>query len=237
MGTGVAVTLAARLTGCLVSLAVLAGCGSARKNVDFRGPALVETAGAMVLSTIAERRAEKSGAGAAAKAGPSRAELEQAGKPVLRARIPARKSDSFMSIVESRDDVVVWRAGGGITFALRNGVLIQTRGLGPDLMSSVVPTVGQLLKAGGTHQRQYFFLGPNDQPTRRTYDCTVTVAGQEEIDILGRKHRVTKTTEECSRPQSGKITNVFWFEGQTVRQSKQWASALAGYIQFERVVD
>jgi hypothetical protein len=104
-------------------------------------------------------------------------------------------------------------------------------------MSSNVPTVGQLLQAGGTHQRQYFFLGPNDQPTRRTYDCTVTVVGSEEIVIFERAHNVTHVTEDCVRAQSGKITNEFWIEGQTVRKSKQWASALTGFVEFERVVD
>jgi hypothetical protein len=236
MGTRVAVRAAQRLTVGLFVLSVLAGCG-AQGNVDFKGPALVETAGSMVMSTIAERRAQKSGAAAKPKKLPSRAELEKPGKPVLRVKIPTRQTDAFLSVLESRDDVVVWKTKGGITFALRDGVLIQTRGLGPDLMSSVVPTVGQLLQDAGTHQRQYYFLGPNDQPTRRTYDCTVTLAGVENIEIFGRTHKVTRANEECTRPQSGKVTNIFWIEGRTVRKSKQWASAMAGYIEFERVVD
>jgi len=104
-------------------------------------------------------------------------------------------------------------------------------------MSSNVPTVGQLLQDGGSHQRQYFFLGANDQPTRRTYDCTVTIVGSEEIEIFERTHKVTHSSEACQRPQSGKITNDFWIEGQTVRKSRQWTSAMAGFIEFERVVD
>ena len=156
---------------------------------------------------------------------------------MLRFAIASRGLNGFLSILDSRDDVVTWKTKGGTTFSLRNGVLIQTRGLGPDLMSSNVPSVGQLLRNGGTHQRQYFFLGPNDQPTRRTYDCTVTIVGPEEIVIFERKHQVIHATEDCVRPQSGKITNDFWIEGQTVRKSRQWASALAGFIEFERVVD
>jgi hypothetical protein len=236
MGTGVAVTLAARLTVSLVVLSVLAGCGNER-NVGFQGPPLVATAGTLVMSEIAERRARRSGAGAKAKKPPSRAELEKDGVPVLRVAMASRGMDSFLSVLDSRDDVVTWKTKTGTTFSLRNGVLIQTRGLGPDLMSSNVPTVGQLLQDGGTHQRQYFFLGPNDQPTRRSYDCTVTIVGPEEIVIFERKHKVTHATENCVRPQSGKITNDFWIEGQTVRKSRQWASALAGFVEFERVVD
>jgi hypothetical protein len=235
MGTGVAVTKTSRLVVGLVVLTVLSGCGN--DNVDVDGPPLVATAGKMVMSAVAERRAQRSGAGAKADKGPSRAELEKAGAPVLRAKIPARQNDAFLTILESRDDVVVWTTSGGITFALRNGVVIQTRGLGPDLMSSTVPSVGQLLQDGGTHQRQYFFLGPNDQPTRRTYDCTVASLGADDIEIMGRAHRVVRTTEECTRPQSGKITNEYWIEGRTIRKSKQWISALVGTVQFDRIID
>lgn len=233
MGTGVAVTLAARLTVGLVSLAILVGCGNEKRE----GRPLIATVGVMAMQSATEMRARRSGATAAPKAGPSRADIEKSGAPVLLAAIPARGFSSFLTILDSRDDVITWKTKDGTTFAMRNGVLIQTRGLGPDLMSSNVPTVGQLLQDGGTHQRQYFFLGPNDQPTRRTYDCTVTIVGPKEIEIFERTHKVTHATEDCVRPQSSKITNEFWIEGQTVRKSRQWASALVGFIEFERVVD
>ena len=48
MGTGVAVTLSARLTVLLIVLSVVAGCSSGG-NVDFKGPPLVATAGAFGL--------------------------------------------------------------------------------------------------------------------------------------------------------------------------------------------
>jgi hypothetical protein len=233
MGTGVAVTFAARLAVGLVSFAILAGCGSEKRE----GRPLIATVGVMAVSSVAEMRARRSGATATAAAPPTRADIEKAGVPVLRAAIASRGFDSFLTVLDSRADVVTWKTRDGTTFALRDGVLIQTRGLGPDLMSSNVPSVAQLLQDGGTHQRQYFFLGPNDQPTRRSYDCTVTLVGPEEIVIFERTHKVTRATEDCVRPQSGKITNDFWIEGQTVRKSRQWASALTGFIEFERVVD
>jgi hypothetical protein len=232
MGTGVALTHASRLVVGLVSVAILAGCGSERRE----GRPLLATVGVMAVSSVAEMRNRRSGAAPAASA-PTREDIEKAGVPVLRVAIASRGLNSFLTVLDSREDVVTWRTRDGTTFALRDGVLIQTRGLGPDLMSSNVPTVDQLLQDGGTHQRQYFFLGPNDQPTRRTYDCAVTIAGTEEIEIFERKHTVTRATEECVRGQSGKITNEFWIEDEAVRKSRQWASALTGYVEFERVVD
>jgi hypothetical protein len=233
MGTGVALMVSARLTAGLLLVAILAGCGSEKRQ----SRPLVATVGVMAVSTVAAMRDRRSGTAPKAAAVPTRADIEKAGVPVLRASIARRGFDSFLTILDSRDDVVTWKTRDGTTFALRDGVLIQTRGLGPDLMSSTVPSVAQLSQDGGTHTRQYFFLGPNDQPTRRTYDCTVAIVGTEEIVIFERTHEVTHTTETCVRGQSGKISNDFWIEEGAVRKSRQWASALTGYVEFERVVD
>ncbi len=233
MGTRVALTLRARLTAGLVLLSVAAGCGNEKSEPNPIAAAL----GAAAVSTVSQIKARRSGATTAARPPVTRADIEKAGVPILRAVIPGRGTDSFLTVLDSKGDVVTWKTAEGTTLALRNGVLTQTRGLGPDLMSSNVPTVGQLLLDGGTHPRQYFFLGSDDQSTRRTYECTVTKVGAEVIEIFDTPHSVTRVTEDCVRPQGSKIQNEFWIEGQTVRKSKQWASALVGHIEFERVVD
>jgi hypothetical protein len=233
MGTSVALTIRARLAAGLVVLAFVAACGNEKAEPN----PIAVTLGAAATGAYAKMKAGRSGATAAAKAPIARADIEKAGVPVLRAAIPSRGTDGFLTVLDRKGDVVTWKTPEGTTFALRNGVLTQTRGLGPDLMSSNVPTVGQLLQAGGTYQRQYFFLGSDDQSTRRTYECTVTKVGTEVIEIFDKSHNVTRVTEDCVRPQGTRIQNEFWIEGQTVRKSRQWASALIGHIEFERVVD
>jgi hypothetical protein len=173
---------------------------------------------------------------AAAPAPVTRADIEKYGIPILRAVIPARGADALLTIGDDKGGVVTWKTTDGASLSLRDGVLIQTRGLGPDLMSSQAPSASELRTEGGTHQRIYFFLGDDDQTTRRTYDCTVTGAGTEQIEIFAREHTVEKFTETCTRSQDS-ITNTFWFEGSTIRKSKQLASRGLGFIDFERVVD
>ncbi len=141
-----------------------------------------------------------------------------------------------MTPADTKGDVVTWAASDGTTYTFRQGVLIQTRGLGPDLMSALAPTVAQLLTEGVTYPRQYFFLGADDRTTRRSYDCTPRITGIETIEILGRMHEVTKVSEDCSRPQ-GSITNEYWIEGKTVRKSRELLSGGAGFVEFERVID
>jgi hypothetical protein len=211
-------------------MAGLAGCGNVKSEPSPVGAAVGGIAKA-TLSSITGKKPV-----AAAPAPVARADIEKYGIPILRAVIPARGADALLTISDDKGSVVTWRTTDGVTFSMREGVLIQTRGLGPDLMSAQAPSAAQLRTEGGTHQRVYFFLGEDDQTTRRTYDCTVTGAGAEEIEIFARAHTVEKFTETCSRSQDS-ITNTFWFEGQTIRKSKQLASRGLGFIDFERVVD
>lgn len=221
-----------RLVAAVAALALLAACGSEKSEPSPLGAAV----GTLAKATVSRVAARRAGGEAKAPAPPTRADVEKYGIPILRAVIPTRGADALVTITDQKGPVVTWSTTDGTTFSLQNGVLIQTRGLGPDLMSARVPSVGQLMQDGGTHQRVYYFLGQDDSSTRRTYDCTVSVKGRESITIFQRAHSVTRVTEDCQRPQ-GTLTNEYWIEGQTIRKSRQWASGLTGYIDFERVVD
>lgn len=179
------------------------------------------------------------GRGAPATSAPApvtREALESAGVPVLRATLPARGADVLLTPKDVKGNIVTWSGAGGLSLTLRDGVLIQSRGLGPDLMSAEAPSVRQLATNGGTHQRIYYFLGADDQTTRRSYDCSVAVKGTERIEIFQKTHSVTRLSETCTRGQET-ITNEFWIEGQTVRKSRQLLSAAVGFAEFEKVVD
>lgn len=225
--------MSSRLLAGALALAMLAACGNDRGEPSPLGAAV----GTLAVATVSKVKARRAGGGAVQAAAPvTRADIEKYGIPILRAVIASRGADALVTITDDKGEVVTWSTTDGTSFSLRNGILIQTRGLGPDLMSAQVPTVAMLSQPGGTHQRLYFFLGQEDQTTRRTYDCTVEVKGRTTIEIFSRSHAVTHVTETCTRPQ-GKITNEFWIEGSSVRKSRQWASGLTGYIDFERVVD
>ncbi|HLQ19478.1 MAG TPA: YjbF family lipoprotein [Tabrizicola sp.] len=198
--------------------------------------------GAAAKTGLAQLKRNKAGtapaAGQAATAEDLRAELSKAGKPVLLVSSKTLGQTGFLMVGDAKGGILTWATPDGATFTQENGVLIQTRGLGADLMSAQAPSVRQLLAAGTPYQRVYYFLGPDDQGTRRTYDCVTSVVGPESIDVLGRTHQTTHVTESCSRSSaSGKLTNEFWIEGSTIRQSRQWVSAGIGFVDFARVID
>lgn len=232
MGQGLALSKAVRAACAGLLVVALAGCGSQKSEPSPLGAAV----GSIAKATVGRVTSKRSAKAVAAPAPVTRADIEKFGIPILRAVIPVRGADALLTVGDTKGDVVTWVTTDGTSFTLRDGILIQTRGLGPDLMSSQAPSVQALLADGGTHQRVYYFLGEDDQTTRRTYDCTVARSAPEQVEIFARAHKVTKVTETCTRPQ-GTITNTFWIEGSVVRKSKQLISGGAGYADFERVVD
>ncbi len=230
MGQGLALKSWTRTATAVLIGSLLAGCGNDKSEPSPVGAAV----GNMAKATLA-RVTGRAAAPAAQPAQVTRADIEKFGIPILRAVIPLRGADALLTVSDAKGSTVTWATTDGTSFTLRDGVLIQTRGLGADLMSSQAPSASAL-SSGGSHQRVYFFLGADDQTTRRTYDCTVTVDGAERIEIFGRAHSTTKVTEDCVRPQ-GTISNTFWFEGPVIRKSRQWTSGGIGFIDFEGVVD
>lgn len=222
--------ISARLAAIAAALALLAACGNDKGGANPVAAAV----GQMAKSTLAKgKRGAPPAAQAAAPVG--RAELEAFGKPVLRVQSKGIGQDAFLTIVDAKENVVTWTAQRQANFSLRDGVLIQTRGVGSDLMSAQVPTLAQL-KGRASYQRIYYFLGADDIGTRRTYDCSAATIGRETIEVLGKSHATTHVTETCTRP-NGKVTNDYWIEGDMIRKSRQWASNSVTYLEFEKVID
>lgn len=221
----------------LACLALLAGCGN-----DRTPNPLAAAVGSAAKTGMAKLKGQKAAASATPAKSPSpeelRAELAKAGKPILLVSSQTLGQTGFLTVSDAKGGVLTWATPDGATFSQRDGVLIQTRGLGFDLMSAQAPSVGQLLQTGTPYERVYFFLGADDQGTRRTYSCVTTPVGRESIDVLARSHATTHVTETCTRSSGGgKVTNEFWIEGSTIRQSRQWVSSGLGYVDFARVID
>lgn len=218
------------LGAAAIVLVSLAGCGN---DTGAANP-VASAVGQMAKSTLAKGKGGKA-ASSAAPAKVGREELAAFGKPILRVRAEVLGQDGFLTIADTKGDVVTWTAQGQATFTQRDGVVIQTRGLGPDLMSAEAPTLAKLT-SGASYPRVYYFLGEDDRGTRRSYDCVASTVGRETIDVVGKSHKVTHISELCSRPNSS-VTNDYWVEGKMIRKSRQWVSSRVSYVEFERVID
>jgi len=135
-------------------------------------------------------------------------------------------------------DIVVWRSEDNITLSLRNDVLIATRGLGNDLMSTEVAIRdGMPGPATGGARRAYYRARDNKQ-VPVTLACSRTDMGSETIVIVERNHPTQHIREQC-QGGGGPVVNDYWIDSRTglIWQSRQWAGPENGYLRLRRLTN
>ena len=142
--------------------------------------------------------------------------------PSLLASLPAQGRVLQLYVLDRDGPVTTWATPDGLQIMLRDGMLIQTRGIGMDMMSATVPTLGQI-SAMSAHNRSHYFLEGSDTPFRRDYACTVA-QGAADKALPNARHLV----ETCTG-SAGFITNHYWLQGGKLLKSQQWVSQGVGY--------
>ena len=128
----------------------------------------------------------------------------------------------------------------GQSFTFRDGVLIQTRGLGYDLMSSSLNGADRLItgRRSGAVQRIYRFLDGENAERDLPVRCRIASEGGETITLVsGRSYATTRMRETC---QAGSLTfnNFYWVTGGgTVVRAHHWAGSRIGEVRVELLRD
>ena len=117
--------------------------------------------------------------------------------------------------VESQNGVAIYAAADGPQVFLRDGVILGTRGFGPDLMSAQAPSLATL-RSGADHSRSYTLLDGTDTLRRETFACSLQRKGQSLDETCTSPNRVIRN--QFSFDSHGKVVN-----------SRQWLGDSAGY--------
>ncbi len=213
----------------LAALALLAGCGSDDQSTG-KAKLLRDTLGAVL------QRGEAKPVGAQ-DLGLTRAALAGVSTPLALATVEATGASALIAPFGRNNGVVTWSSTDKKTLAMRDGVLVATRGLGADLMSSVAPTAAQIGRGAGSHERVYFHIDGLDQTVRSQFRCTLATQGAKIITVVERNYATNLVQERCEGP-TGAFTNEFWVENGTfIRQSRQTVDQKLGKVQIQRIID
>ena len=215
----------------------LAACGNDRAINDFSGAPQAMFSGlqAKLKPTGATANLDDP----AVKAGilNFRNGLQKDGQPILLASNAKLKYGNLLAPFGGSNGVVTWSSTSYQTISLRDGVMVATRGFGPDLMSSVAPGIATIAAGHGTTQRRYSYLDGGDQAQTLSYTCTLAQAGSESIEVLAKVYAARQVTETCTGPAGG-FTNAYWFDhGLNLRQSKQFLAPGLDDMFMQRVID
>lgn len=210
----------------VVAALALAGCG----NDKSAAPGLRAVKG--VAGDLLKRNK-----GGGAPTPLSRAQLAGFNTPMLMAEVKTADVLLYLVPFGQNGGVETWATSDDRTLSFRDGVLVATRGLGPDIMQAEVPSRAQLALGRGSHGRAYYYLDGNDKIRRQSWSCTLSDRGMEAISVVGMQHTTRHVVETCTG-EGGEITNEYWFEGGGyVRKSKELIMPEWGYAEVSRVVD
>jgi len=219
----------------LIIFLVLAACGNepAAQETRMRLPK-GQSLGAVVAGLFVKSKSAPLDPSAVAAL---RVALEQAGQPVILVKVPSLGYANLFAPYGENRDVVTWASATYQSVALKGGVLVATRGFGPDLMSASVPTLEQVRRGSGTVHRDYYELDGADQSQRHSYDCTFAPGGLASVEVLGKDYGTRKVVETCVGPDLT-FENGYWFNTDgTLRRSEQRAGGSLQGLQIDLIIE
>jgi hypothetical protein len=144
------------------------------------------------------------------------------GASVLIAELPNQKVAAVVLAVAQNGGVTTWQAGDGVAVNTKAGLLLSTRGVGFDLMSSSVDGPLAMIKGRGTGTavREHRHLDGEDQLVLTRFECTYL-------------HSKDTVLESCAN-KNLTIENQYWLDRSgDIWRSKQWSGARNGYMLLE----
>lgn len=134
--------------------------------------------------------------------------------------------------------LLVWRTENDVSLTTRDGVLVATRGLGNDLISSDSGAIRASLagRRSGQGARRQVYSALDNKPVPFDFACEIADLGAETIVIVERRHATRKIRETCALAD-GVVVNDYWIDSRrdTVWQSRQWAGPYIGYIRMRQL--
>lgn len=215
--------------------AALAGCSSSGKDDTLT----LGRAGQQVFASIKAQRANR---GPQPVVQITAKQLANTKVAALQVNPERRGGSDFLRRVTQRDDrhlgrISVWRASDGALLHLRGGVLVGSRGIGADIISSdAAATLRALASAkGGRGERRYVISNGDYSDTELLLNCDIQNLGREDTKIVNLSFTTIHLREDCVGGVDGgvRITNDYWVEPSSgvIRRSRQWTGPHSGYFE------
>ncbi len=216
---------------------VVAGCSGGGDGSDSN---LLSTVSGNLAQTVIARRSS-----AAISTGPvvvTRQLLDDTPVEVLEMVPDNLGTQDFLLLQDARRDanprlVETWKSSDNALVTTRDGVVINTRGLGGDLRSSDVSAVVSGFDGhGGGGERRMVIARKDGIAETVTFSCDMTQLGREVLQIVDQRVSTHRMREDCVYGDV-QISNEYWSETSSgrLRKSHQWISPQFGYAAITRL--
>lgn len=135
-------------------------------------------------------------------------------------------------------DTETWLGENRISLSFQDGILVSTRGLADDLMSSDASATRIALQGGlrENYTRFASYLDGQGDTLFRSMVCSMDGGSRTQIEISGNSVQTLMYEETCNSLTT-QMTNTFWVgEDGTMWQSQQWIGDNTGYLFATRLI-
>ena len=146
--------------------------------------------------------------------------LEKFGSSEALVRVSHRVSDE------------IWRAENGDTLTLREGIVLGTRALTPDLFSvdATLPSQWRAAARPASAHRVHRYVDGEEQVHIRAYTCVFSETRPDELPLGAETLQLYRTDEDCYNATQD-FTNSYWLNGSgQMVLSRQWLGPELGYL-------
>ncbi len=167
----------------------------------------------------------------------TREQIDNANKPVLFVEL-ASGQNGTLTPYPGQGIGQTWLGADGATITMERGVLKASRGMGNDLMGSIVamPEWSKIMHISETYNRKLSYITGNNNISEHIFKCkTQRFEKKELIEIWKVTFEVTKFEETCKNKDL-KIKNTYYIDNRgIVRKSSQYHGDTIGQINTERL--
>lgn len=170
----------------------------------------------------------------------TRALLDSLTLASLEVTVENRDALAYLIPVGTRRDpfhgpLTIWRTGDNAQVAMRNGVIVGTKGFGNDLQGSDMGGSVRLVQGSDPSEwtGAMTVLKPDETAQTLALDCVSQAAERKTIEIVELTYVVDHLRETCFIDGNTRfVVNEYWVDtrDRTVWQSRQWISPDIGYV-------
>lgn len=160
--------------------------------------------------------------------------VAKAGAPALIVGIQGREGaySGFVRQYVNAQGIESWISGDRLLVALKDGMLVATRGFGGDLLAADASQTARAIRAGKPGVVEHFAtrITGEDQAERLAFRCRVSRGPQMDVALSETLVVQTDVWQEACRNGDLTFDNSYWVAQGEIVQSVQWASPEFGAL-------
>jgi hypothetical protein len=165
----------------------------------------------------------------------TRERIDARTETIMLVELPEAERAALVTPWGRNGSVATWRSPDNVSLSYDGGVLVATRGLGNDLMTSdVAGTRAALAGASGRYERFQTHLNGEGETVLRAFSCEMAGPVPEALTIFGLTQQTQRYAETCNTLGFA-IENSYWLANGVMWKAREWAGPGLGYVSTERL--